>query len=447
MENIADLVTQRVHVSDWSRKILPLREQAAVTNRWLRDRLQTLLPSVMQREGIDLWIVVAREYNEDPVLWSLLPAPMMSARRRTILVFHAPAARNPGSDPQVGFEALAIAGPGIGLDGYYRPMWEKSRDAQAPEDQWGCLQRVVRERDPQRIGINVATDFAFGDGLTHTEYGLLQVALGETLWTRTTSAERLAIGWLERRSQPEIDAASGINQIAHGLIAEAFSSRLIHPGVTNTQEVAWWLRQRTHDLGLRCWFQPTVSIQRHQEEVGDIGATPDAIILPGDLLHCDFGLHYLGLATDTQQNAYVLRLGETAPPAGLMAALRLANRQQDLLAAELVTGRSGNEVLAASLAAMAREGISGRIYSHPIGFHGHGAGPIIGLYDQQQGIAGRGDLPIVDRTLVSFEMFLELDVAEWSGQRVKLASEQIIAWVDGHVHFLGGRQSNWHLIH
>jgi Xaa-Pro aminopeptidase len=257
----------------------------------------------------------------------------------------------------------------------------------------------------------------------------------------------LAVGWLERRTQGEVDAAGGINQIAHGIIAEAFSSRVIHPGVTNALDVAWWMRQRTQDLGLRCWFQPTVSIQRQAETIGDIGSTPDAVIRPGDLLHCDFGLHYLGLATDTQQNAYVLRLGESAPPAGLVAALRLANRQQDLLAAELVAGRSGNEVLHATLAAMATEGISGRIYSHPIGFHGHGAGPVIGLYDQQTGVPGRGDLPVVDRTMISFEMFLECELAEWSGQRVKLATEQIIAFADGAVHFLGGRQREWHLIH
>jgi Xaa-Pro aminopeptidase len=267
------------------------------------------------------------------------------------------------------------------------------------------------------------------------------------LWARTTSAERLAVGWLERRTQGEIDAAFGINQIAHGIIAEAFSSRVIHPGVSNALDVAWWMRQRAQGLGLRCWFQPTVSIQRHGALVGDIGATPDAIISPGDLLHCDFGLHYLGLATDTQQNAYVLRLGESRPPAGLVTAMERANRQQDLLAGEFVAGRSGNEVLHATLAAMAREGIEGRIYSHPIGFHGHGAGPLVGLYDQQTGVPGRGDLPIVDRTLISFEMFLEMAVSEWSGERVKLATEQIVAFVDGHVHFLGGRQRSWHLIH
>jgi Xaa-Pro aminopeptidase len=435
----ARLAYDRVHAGDWSAKILPLRRQTEITNGWLEARLRGVLPEVMRREGFDLWIVVAREYNEDPVLMTLLPAPMMSARRRTMLVFHAP--------EDGAFEAMAIANAGIGLDGYYRPMWDKSRTAEAKEDQWQCLRRVVAERDPRRIGIDVAADFAFGDGLTHTEHEALRAALGEELWARTASAERLAVGWLERRSQGEIDAAGGINQIAHGIIAEGFSSRVVHPGVTTAVDVAWWLRQRAADLGLRCWFQPTVSIQRRGVHLGDIGSSPEETIRPGDLLHCDFGLHYLGLATDTQQNAYVLRLGEEAPPEGLVRALALANRQQDLLAAEMAVGRTGNEILAGVLAAMADEGLEGRMYTHPIGFHGHGAGPVIGLYDQQGGVPGRGDLPLHDDTLHSFEMYAEVEVPEWDRQRVKLASEQIVAFTGGRIHFLGGRQTELHLIH
>lgn len=435
----ARLAYDRVHAGDWSAKVLPLRRQAEVTNGWLAERLRTVLPEVMRREGFDLWVVVAREYNEDPVLMSLLPAPMMSARRRTILVFHAPEGG--------GFEAMAIANAGIGLDGFYRPMWAKTKTAQAAEDQWQCLRRVVAERDPKRIGIDVAADFAFGDGLSHHEHEALRAALGEALWARTASAERLAIGWLERRTAGELDAAGGINQIAHGLIGEAFSSRVVHPGVTTALDVAWWLRQRTNELGLTCWFQPTVSVQRRGAQLGDIGASPDAVIRPGDLLHCDFGLHYLGLATDTQQNAYVLRLGEEAPPAGLARALEVANRQQDLLAAEMVAGRTGNQVLAGVRAAMAAAGIEGRMYTHPIGFHGHGAGPVIGLYDQQEGVPGRGDVPLHDDTLHSFEMFVEVAVPEWDGQKVKLATEQIVAFTGGRVHYLGGRQTELHLIH
>ncbi|ADI14443.1 M24 family metallopeptidase [Truepera radiovictrix] len=419
-------------------KLLPLARQAEVTNGWLRERLRAVLPEVMRRARVDLWLVVAREYNEDPVLPSLLPAPMMGARRRTMLVFHAPEGG--------AFEALAIANAGVGLDGFYTPMWDKTMLAEAAEDQWACLRRVVAERNPKRIGVNVSAEIAFADGLSKSEHDALMAALGPELAARCVSAEEVVVGWLSRRLEGEIEAADGINALAHGLIAEAFSPRVVHPGVTTAVEVAWWLRERARSLGLGCWFQPSVSIQRRGEHLGDLGSSPDAVIRRGDLLHCDFGLHYLGLATDTQQNAYVRRLGESGPPAGMVAALAKAKWQQELLAAEMVIGRSGNEVLRAARAAMARAGLEGRIYTHPIGYHGHGAGPMIGRYDNQEGLPGAGELRLQDATLFSFEMFVEHALPEWDGQRIKLATEQCVAFRGGEVHFLGGRQTAWHLI-
>ncbi len=436
----AGLAYSRQNASDWSSKILPLRRQAAVRDSWLKARLQTILPEVMRSEGIDMWIIVAREYNEDPVLFSLMPATMMSARRRTILVFHAPA--------EGPFEAMAIANAGIGLDGLYRPMWDKSIEDQAAETQWECLRRVVSDRNPARIGINIATNFAFGDGLSKNEHDGLMNALGGELAARCVSAERVAVGWLERRTATELDASGGINLIAHGIIGEAFSSRVIHPGVTTAADVSWWMRQRACDLGLTCWFHPTVRIQRRGVGVlGGPGGTPDEAILPGDFVHCDFGLHYLGLATDTQQNAYVLRRGEEAPPAGLQRLLAIANRQQDLLASSMAAGKTGNDVLAEVRSKMGAEGISGRVYTHPIGYHGHGAGSMIGLFDQQDGVPGRGDLPIVDDTLHSFEMYIEATVPEWDDQLVRCSTEQIVAFTGGEIHYMGGRQTEYHLIH
>ena len=435
---IATLPAHHAAASDWRHKIKPLREQTAIRDRWLTERLATILPEVMREEGIDVWLVVAREYNEDPVLMSLLPATMLSARRRTVLVFHAPA------DGE--FRAMAIANAGIGIDSHYRTMWNKSMTAEAEETQEECLRRVVAECSPKRIGVNVSADLAFGDGLSHHEHGWLMSALGDGLAGLCVGAEKVAVGWLERRLPVELDAASGINQMAHGVIAEAFSSRVTHPGVTTAADLAWWLRQRTQDVGLSCWFHPTVSVQRRGQNLGDIGASPDLVIRPGDLLHCDYGLHYLGRATDPQQNAYVLRPGEVEAPVGLRRALQVANRQQDLLAAQMVAGRTGDQILAATLAAMREEGIEGRVYSHPVGTHGHGAGPFIGRYDRQDGVPGVGQLPLVPNTMFSFEMFIETRIPEWDDQQVKLATEQIVAFRDETITYLGGRQTEFHLI-
>ena len=416
--------------SDFSGKILPLRQQAAVTNEWLTERLETLLPTIMEREEVDMWIVMAREYNEDPVIMTLLPSPMMTARRRTILVFFR---RDDGS-----VERLILARAGLGVYGLYDDAWRRGE-----EEQQEALGRVVRDRDPKRIAINTSGTFAFADGLTHHEYQYLLDGLGAEYAERTVSKDGVAVGWLEKRTPREITAYTGIMQIAHGIIQEAFSGRVVHPGVSTSEDIVWWFRQRIHDLGLRAWFQPSVRILRAGASEPLAG---DTVIEAGDVLHCDVGLHYLGLATDTQQQAYVLKLGEKDAPEGIKAALRTGNQLQDILAAEMVALRTGNDILARSLAEAKRLGINATIYTHPLGYHGHAAGPYIGLADQQQGVPGLGDYPLYDDTCHSMELNVKLNVPEWNHQELRMGLEQDIVFTGGSVHYLGGRQTQLHLI-
>jgi len=415
--------------SDYERKILPLREQARVRDSWLRHRLETVLPKAMAREGFDMWIVVCREYNEDPVFLTLMPATVMAARRRTMLVFY----RRPDGT----VERLILSRTGGGRDGLYSSAWNPDT-----EDQWEALAKVVRERDPKSIGINISETFAFGDGLSCTEHRLLSEALGEKYMARARGAERLAVGWLEERTEQEIAAYPGIVQIAHGIVKEAFSSRVVHPGIATANDIGWWMRQRMSDLGLRAWFHSNVSVQRR----GATQVDPDDPILPGDVLHCDMGFIYLGLATDVQQLAYVLRPGERDAPFGLRALLAAGNRLQDIHAGEFVEGRTGNEILAATLEKAVAEGLVPCVYSHPLGFHGHGAGPTIGLYDQQQGVPGRGDYELRENTCYAMELNVKAPVPEWDDQVVTAALEEDIVFKDGKVRFLDGRQKAFHLI-
>jgi Xaa-Pro aminopeptidase len=414
---------------DYRGKVLPLRQRAEVKNGWLKHRLETILPEIMKREGFDMWIVVSREYNEDPVMMTLLPDPMMYARRRTILVFHL---REDGTVERVVLSRYDIKG-------FYETVWDPDE-----EEQYACLARIVKEREPESIGINVSETFGFGDGLTHGDYTLMAEALGEEYMGRTRGAERLALGWLERRSEAELDAYPGIVEITHAIVAEAFSGGVIHPGITTTDDVVWWMRQKILDLGLQAWFQPSIDIQAH-------GQTHDAeekrkLIQPGDLLHCDVGFYYLNLATDIQQNAYVLKKDETDAPAGLEDALADGNRLQDILAEAMVTGKTGNEILKAALEKAKEEGINASIYTHPIGHHGHAAGPTIGLWDRQEGVPGRGDYALFDDTCYALELNVKRVVPEWGGQEVRMALEQTVACTGGEVVFLAGRQTKLYLI-
>lgn len=349
--------------------ILPMRERAEVIDRILGQRLETIVPAIMREQGIDMWVLMAREYFEEPVVASMLDATSMSARRRTILVFH-----DPGDSQPV--ERLTVSRYGLA------ELFEASWDPAKQPDQWQAVADLIAERDPARIAINFADLTAFGDGMTLSQYRLMHAALPEPYRDRIVSGETLAVRWLESRVPSELAIYPGIVRIAHALIAQAFSREVITPGETTAADVRWWYRETLASLGLTPWFHPSVGIQRQGAE-GMLSG--DTVIQPGDLLWTDFGITYLRLNTDTQHLAYVLKPGETEAPAGLRAGLAATNRVQDHLIAAFETGLSGNEILARARASAIADGLDPSIYSHPIGLHGHGAGTAIGFWDNQNG--------------------------------------------------------------
>jgi len=415
-------------------EILSMQERARLRDRWLADRLDTVIPMLMRREGIDCWVLVAREYNEDPVVETMLPATWLAARRRTILVFH-----DGGSER--GVQRYAVARYAVG------DLFPRAWDKEQQPDQWKCLGDLLRELSPERIALNVSPDFALADGLSHGEHDQLQAALGPELRKRIVSGEGLAIGWLEMRTPMELEFFPTICRIAHEIITEGFA--WVTPGQTTTTDLEWWYRERVVELRLGTWFHPSVSVQRHEahEHSGSFASRPESeLIRRGDLVHLDFGITYLGLNTDTQQHAYVLREGEENAPEGLRKGLEIGNRLQDILMANFVLGRSGNRILSATIEEARSEGIDPTIYTHPLGFHGHGAGPTIGLWDQQGGVAGRGDYPLHASTAYSIELNAAVPVDGWSGQVVRIMLEED-AFFDGkETRFLDGRQTEFFLI-
>jgi Xaa-Pro aminopeptidase len=417
--------------------ILPMRERAAVIDRLLEDRIRTVLPSLMRRTGIDMWVIISREYNEDPVIRTFLPSTWQSARRTTILLIHD----RGGDEP---LETLAVARYAVG------DTFERAWDKEVHGEQWTRLAALIAERNPDRIGLNYSDEFALADGISHTEYRQFHDALPEALRARVVSAEALAIGWLETRSAAEMEIYPQICRIAHEIIAEGLSEAVIQPGVTTTNDVAWWYRDRIRELKLTTWFHPSVSIQRAASPEFDIKASIEArhdddVIRPGDLLHVDFGITYLRLSTDTQQHAYVLRPGESDAPDELKRALERGNRLQDILTGQFVAGRSGNDILASALARARKEGINATIYTHPIGYHGHAAGPTIGLWDQQDGVPVRGNYPLYPDTAHSIELAAESDLPGW-GKAVRIKLEED-AFFDGEkVWYIDGRQKSFHLV-
>ena len=416
--------------------ILPMKERAAIIDNWLADRLENVVPALMRRNGIDMWIVSAREYNEDPVIRSMLPATWLAARRRTVLVFF-------DHGPEKGVERMAVARYNIGK--FFPSAWNPDLEP----DQWARVAEIVSLANPQKIAINRSATFALADGMTHSEFEGLLDALPPRFHDRIVSGENLAIGWLETRTEAEMLVYPMICKIAHVIIAEGLSEQVIQPGITTTSDVEWWYRDRIRDLNLVTWFHPSVSIQRNDaSETRDSFASRagEDTILPGDLLHVDFGITYLRLNTDTQQHAYVLKPGEQDAPAGLKAALKTGNRLQDILTSHFEAGRSGNDILKATRDQAVEENIEPSIYTHPIGFHGHGAGPTIGLWDQQGGVPGRGDYPLYANTAHSIELNARVAIPEWEDKEIRIMLEEDAFFDGARTWYIDGRQTKLLLI-
>ncbi|GAA4319384.1 M24 family metallopeptidase [Pontixanthobacter gangjinensis] len=418
-------------------QVLAERERSRVTDEIQSERFTQLLPKLMDRTGIDMWIVISREYNEDPVLRTMLPSTWLNARRRTILVFY----RDQQEDS---LQKLAIARYKIGDN--IESAWDK----EAQPDQWQALMDIIEERDPEKIGLNISENYGIADGLVKTDYDEFTSALPQKFQDRIVSAEELAVGWIETRTMREMIVYSDLARITHEIIEEAFSSRVIEPGVTTTDDVVWWMRQKVTDMGLETWFHPTVDIQRSKEKLVDhITAFSDengsSVILPGDLVHCDFGITYLNLNTDCQQMAYILKDGEDEAPKFLREAFAKGNRLQDILTSNFKTGLSGNQILKKSLQQAKEEGLKASIYTHPLGLYGHSAGPTIGMWDQQEGVPGTGDYPLYENTVYAIELNTEVEIPEWE-KSVRIMLEEAGFWGEEGFRYVNQRQRELMLI-
>jgi len=431
-----------------------LREQAATQQRWLERRLTTVLPALMRKHGVDAWVIPMREYNEDPVFSSLVSPTTFAARRRTIYLFFDRCAAQGRQDPGDGSCVERIAFGGTSQGGLYearRAMKAVEADVggrQAElwgDEQWQVLKAALLEKNPKVIAINTSRTFAFTDGLSSGERDGMTEALGPDLARRFRPAEALALELIATRLPEEVAFYGQLQALVWELSQRMFSNAVVVPGKTRTSDLVWWWRQQVNDLGLGTWFQPSIEVQRRGVTSEALGEDP--VIQRGDVLHSDVGITALGLNTDTQHMAYVLLPGETQAPAGLTAALRRANQMQDIQMEEVRPGRTGNEALAASRARMSALGIEGTFYSHPIGKHGHGAGPLVGLWDYQDGVPGRGDAMIIPNMWFSIELQATTPVPEWGGQKVRMAQEEdMVIGADGIPRWAIKRQDRLFLV-
>lgn len=414
--------------------VLSLKERAVVIDQIQKDRLDNLLPQLMDDNGIDLWVLITREYNEDPVVKTLLPPTWLNARRQTILVF----SKNKNAE---GITSAAITRYPFGK--LIPSIWDKEKQP----SQWQALADYIISKDPKNIGINTSKSFALADGLVKTDYDALINVLPEAYKSKVVSAEQLAIGWIESRTEREMELYEDLVAITHQIIAEAFSSKVITPGETTTDDVVWWLREKVLSLGLDTWFHPTVDVQRANDS--DLYAFDSKskfdIIQPGDLVHCDFGISYLSLNTDCQELAYVLKPEEKQAPDFLVDALAQGNRVQDIFTNNFKTGVSGNVILKKSLEQGRAEGLRPQIYTHPLGTYGHSAGTTLGMWDSQNGVAVNGDYPLHQNTSYAIELNTSVYIPEWK-KDIRIMLEEAGFYGSNGFRYINKRQEKLLLI-
>ncbi|MDP5156991.1 MAG: aminopeptidase P family protein [Flaviramulus sp.] len=422
-----------------AQQILSEQKRAEVLDLILNERFTNLLPELMDASGIDMWLVISREYNEDPVIKTMLPATWLNARRRTILLFYRDKAKNT-------IEKLAVARYNVGKN--IISAWDKEKQP----DQWKRLIELIEERKPTKIGLNFSKDHNIADGLVKTDYEEFMTYLPKNMHSKVVSAEQLAVRWIEMRTPTEMIIYNQLVDITHDIIAEAFSEKVITPGITTTTEVEWWMRQKVTNLGLETWFHPTVDVQRSSEKLVNhlysfSGRPDDLTILPGDLLHCDFGITYLRLNTDCQELAYVLKPEEKEAPKFLVDGLKEGNKVQDFLTNNMVKGRTGNDILAKSLEEAKNAGFRPSIYTHPLGSYGHSAGTTIGMWDSQGGVMKDDgeNYPLNTNTVYAIELNTTITIPEWQ-RDIRIMLEEAGFYEEDGFRYVNGRQTELLLI-
>ena len=394
-------------------KLLSVREQLSVRERWLKTRLDTMLLPMMRRAKIEMWIVTNEEFHNETVVPYIAP-PIPYVGRRDFFIF-----TDRGTDKLDRIALVRYAEEP--LKAFYEVVNPPGREIAA------TLKRIVEERNPRTIGLNIGGTRGATTGLTYDAYKFLAETLGKTYGDRFVSAAPLIVEYMDTRLPDELEHYRTAVALTDLITQRAFSNEVITPGKTTVGEVRYWWVQQMNNNGLDTWFYPDLRVQRKNQETGKTQqflsvAEEATVIQRGDVIHIDCGLNYMGLSTDWQKMGYVLREGEKEVPAGLQRALTNTNRLQDALFSHIKPGAIGYEVYDATMADMKAAGIEAMIYSHSIGNQGHGLGASV---DFRRPVAGGPVLepPFREGSYTSIELNTSTPVPEWGGQKVTIMME------------------------
>lgn len=406
-------------------KIKSIKEQYEIKDVCLKERLDIIIPQVMLKSDSDAWLVASKEYHEDLVFDVLTPASYLTARRITMLVFI--------KDGQT-VKRFSLSLPDEDLNKYYPQYWNFGQ-----EEQMNALNRLFEEYQPKKIAINISKNDTYADGLSYGLYKTLKEQLKPQFVERFVVDEMIPVKVMEIRTPTELSLYPELMEVAFSVIEEAFSLKQIIPGKTTTQDLEYFMMDKVTQLGLQYWFSPTVDKWKE----GSMIERDTGVIEKGDLLHCDFGIKYLNLCSDTQRLAYVAKDEDNDVPQWMKDGFKVNDRFQDIVCECMADGKSGNDVLMDSLNKAKEEGIDACLYSHPCNIYGHGPGPTIGLWNNQNRIPIKGDVCMSYDTVYALELNTKY---HYNGIDYTFYSEETVSFTKDGVTFLYPGRSNIYFI-
>jgi len=413
----------------------PAAVRARIEREWAvkADKMRQHLLTLMRKHGVDLWVIMSRENAPDPVL-ELFGGHGVTGwyGHRNAYLFY-----DRGGDD--GLETSVI---GTHLSQHLKPFYGTIQ-SYGEEGLKPHLQKYLGARDPKKIAINHSRTISMGDGLTAELKDYLLDALGPALASRVASSEPLLVDYVSVHTPEEDAIAAEAATATWEILERAFSNEAITPGKTTLMDVHYWITAERKRRNFEFNFPAGLDLQRFRGgKVVSLDDADDPVIERGDLLHVDFGVRQAGIVTDQQKMAYVLREGESAPPAGLVKAFADSVRGAGLHAAEIVAGRTGIEIKTRSEAAAKAAGIDLLVYSHVQGYWVHDAGPwTVFDWPERYGIHPRETLQ--GGEWISVEFRTRTAVPEWGNQLVSMMREEdAITSKGAPLRYLAGPQTD-----
>ena len=381
------------------------------TNQIRLDKFDLILPEAMRENKIDMWIIMNREGNFDP-LYRDMGEGYVGHNGYYIFT-------------DIGKPRIERAV--LGIEGYLLEE-TKAYDYFGSEEE---LKEFVAKRDPKRIGLNMSKDIGGADGLSYTGRQELAAILGKKYEERFVSAEKLVSDFRSRHVATEIAAFAEAGDFSYQLAERALSNEVITPGKTTLEDVAWWMKEQLFKINLESSFgMPSIYVTGPK---GIEATSNDRIIQRGDILMLDWGVGFMNFYTDMKRMAYVLKEGEKEVPKSIQNAFDQARQVRSIVTSTIKAGVTAQQNMDNVYKALEAGGFSRMkefnkpsienktdvmIGCHSVGDWGHGTGPSIAHFNPVQ-----LTYTIKPTNLLSIELFAYTSMPEWNGAKLRIPLE------------------------